>query len=74
MASARTEPTPSVLRHEGIPCGRRFYCWRDACRQEFGRYRTIEVLRNGDVLARCHHVRRRLHEVPPWSAWAEVMT
>lgn len=45
--------TTTELRHEG-PCGTRERCWRPSCRAKFGDYATVERLRDGRVLSRCH--------------------
>ena len=42
-----------AIRHAG-PCGPRRQCWRQACRDRFGPYPTIEVLQSGRTLAYCH--------------------
>jgi hypothetical protein len=49
-------PRLGPLRHSG-PCGRRVRCHRADCRQRFGPYATVEILRSGIVLYRCHGVR-----------------
>lgn len=44
------------LTHAG-QCGRRERCWREACRAEYRDARTVEVLDNGERIARCHRAR-----------------
>jgi hypothetical protein len=44
------------LVHLG-PCGQRIACWRLECRERFGDYATVEILRSGERLAYCHRAR-----------------
>ena len=56
--TTQQQPSTRLLRHEG-PCGRREACWRPACREAWPGYRTVEVLPDGEVIARCHGTRFR---------------
>lgn len=42
------------LDHPNQNCGERQTCWRQACRDHFGPYRTIERLASGLTVAHCH--------------------
>lgn len=59
MDSPKQRPTPlafsrsHALRHRG-ECGQRTACWRPECREHFGTYATVEVLRDGRTFAFCH--------------------
>ena len=54
-AAEHTLPVQFPLRHTG-PCGPRVRCHRATCRARFGEYATVELLRDGTRLARCHGI------------------
>jgi hypothetical protein len=57
------------LTHDG-PCGTRFQCWNPNCRLANGIYRTVEIFRNGEILANCHGERLGRGDRPrPYVAW-----
>jgi hypothetical protein len=59
----------SHLHHDGL-CGDRISCWNPNCRLENGVYGTVEILRNGEVLASCHGERLGRGERPrSYLAW-----
>lgn len=54
LAEVAAESPGPPLRHDG-PCGRRAACPRG----HSPAYPSLELLRNGDLLAHCHRVRLR---------------
>lgn len=42
-----------AIRHRG-PCGVRRPCWRQACRERFGPYPSVESLPTGELVTFCH--------------------
>jgi hypothetical protein len=53
MPPTRSPKSPDLHTVSGSRGG----CWRTACQQANGAYRTVEYLRGNVVVARCHHGR-----------------
>jgi len=52
LSTSQNGTTHRPLRHDGY-CGRRIECWRQACRDTFAGYATVELRPSGAV-AFCH--------------------
>jgi hypothetical protein len=68
MHARPPDSTTFPLGHKG-PCGPRRPCFREECRQRFGEYPTLELLRDR-AIAYCHRLIVPLDDPRLWAVAA----